>query len=170
MTNKTSVGDVWAVLLMQSALALSACSGGTEAPEQQQRETVVATSAPNGPPPPPSVPAGEVAGHLAKADPAAGKQLFEARCAVCHSLTPGQGATIGPHLAGVVGRDVAGQAGFAYSPALKKHGGAWNPQALDAFLAQPQVVAPGTMMAFPGLPHVTDRANLIAYLQGVGGK
>lgn len=169
MTNKTSVGDVWAVLLMQSALALSACSGGTEAPEQQQRETVVATSAPNGPPPP-SVPAGEVAGHLAKADPAAGKQLFEARCAVCHSLTPGQGATIGPHLAGVVGRDVAGQAGFAYSPALKKHGGAWNPQALDAFLAQPQGVAPGTMMAFPGLPHVTDRANLIAYLQGVGGK
>jgi cytochrome c len=167
--NKTSVSAVWAVLLMQPALALSACSGGTEAPEQQQRGTVVATSAPNGPPPP-SVPAGKVAGLLAKADPAAGKQLFEARCAVCHSLIPGQGATIGPHLAGVVGRTVAGQAGFAYSPALKKHGGAWNPPALDAFLAQPQMAAPGTMMAFPGLPQATDRANLIAYLQGAGGK
>lgn len=166
--SKTSVSAVSAILLMQSALALSACSGGTEAPEQQQREAAAAASAP--PPPSPSVPAGDIAGDLATADPAAGKQLFAARCAVCHSLTPGQGATIGPHLAGIVGRDVAGQAGFAYSPALKKRGGAWSPQALNTFLKQPQAVAPGTMMAFPGLPQVTDRANLIAYLQGAGGK
>ena len=45
-------------------------------------------------------------------DPAHGKQLFAARCGLCHSAGPGVGeAGQGPPLAGVVGRKAASAAG-----------------------------------------------------------
>ena len=75
---------------------------------------------------------------------------------------------MGPHLNGVVGREVAAVAGFSYSPAMVEHKAEapqWTPEALQEFLTNPKAVVKGTKMAFAGLPKVEDRANLVAYLQ-----
>lgn len=103
---------------------------------------------------------------FASADAGAGEKVF-GKCKSCHKID-GSDAT-GPHLNGVVGRAVAASGGFAYSDAMAAHGGAWDPATLDAFLANPKGVVPGTKMSFAGLPKVQDRANLIAYLQSLGG-
>lgn len=101
---------------------------------------------------------------LAGADPQAGQTVGK-KCASCHTFEPGGAARIGPNLAGVVGRKVAGEAGFAYSPALQQHGGTWTADRLNSFLAKPSKEVPGTKMTFAGLPDAKERANLIAYLQ-----
>jgi cytochrome c len=101
---------------------------------------------------------------MASADAAAGEKVF-AKCKACHKID-GSNAT-GPHLDGVVGRAVASVADFTYSDGMKEHGGEWTPEALSTFLHNPKAAAPGTKMAFAGLPKATDRANLIAYLQTV---
>jgi len=99
---------------------------------------------------------------LASADPAAGEKVF-AKCKACHKLD-GADST-GPHLNGVVGRQVASIDGFNYSDPMKAHGGDWTPEALQEFLTSPKSVVKGTKMTFAGLPKVEDRANLIAFLQ-----
>lgn len=110
------------------------------------------------PPPPPS--AAEV---LAQGDAARGQDVF-VRCQACHKLDDTNG--IGPHLDGVVGRAKASVPGFAYSGALRAMADqSWTPENLDAFLINPRGYAPGTKMAFAGLPDAQDRADLIAYLQ-----
>ncbi len=43
-----------------------------------------------------------------------------------------------PDLYGIVDRPVASAPGFAYSAAMKAHGGNWTPQALNTFLANPK--------------------------------
>lgn len=103
---------------------------------------------------------------LASADAAAGEKVF-GKCKACHKVD-GANAT-GPHLNGVVGRPVASVADFSYSDGMKAHGGDWTPEALEAFLTNPKGVVPGTKMSFAGLPKVEDRANVIAYLQSLGG-
>ena len=45
------------------------------------------------------------------------------------------------------------------------HGGDWTPEALDAFLANPKGVVPGTKMSFAGLRKDDEIADLIAYLK-----
>lgn len=108
----------------------------------------------------------DFAALMASADPAAGEKVF-GKCKSCHKLDGTKGT--GPHLDGVVGRPVASVPDFAYSDAMKAHGGNWEPEPLQAFLSDPKGVVPGTKMTFAGLPKAEDRANLIAYLQTVGG-
>ncbi len=103
---------------------------------------------------------------LASADPAKGEKVF-GKCKSCHKVD-GSDST-GPHLNGVVGRAVASVAGFGYSDALKAVGGTWDPAQLDKWLTSPKGFAPGTKMGFAGLPKAEDRANLVAYLQSLGG-
>ncbi|WP_413869748.1 c-type cytochrome [Albidovulum sp.] len=103
---------------------------------------------------------------LAAADAAAGEKVF-GKCKACHKVD-GTNAT-GPHLNGVVGRPVASVADFSYSDGMKAHGGDWTPEALNEFLTNPKGVVAGTKMSFAGLPKVEDRANVIAYLQSLGG-
>ena len=102
----------------------------------------------------------------ASADAAKGEKVFS-KCKACHKID-GTNAT-GPHLDGVVDRAVASVAGFGYSDPMVAHGGDWTPEALDAFLANPKGVVPGTKMSFAGLPKVEDRANIVAYLASLGG-
>jgi cytochrome c len=100
------------------------------------------------------------------ADAQRGEELF-GRCAVCHTVEQGQ-HRMGPSLAGVVGRPAASAEGFSYSPAMQAHGEAGavvDPDALDAFLADPRGVVPRTRMAFPGLKDDADRADVIEYLK-----
>jgi len=97
------------------------------------------------------------------ADPAKGKALF-ARCAICHAVEPGRNK-LGPSLAGMFGRKAGTVPGFTYSPAMKSSKIVWDDKTVDAFIAKPTAVVPGTRMAFPGLSGPADRANLIAYLR-----
>lgn len=102
---------------------------------------------------------------LASADAAAGEKVF-GKCKACHKID-GSDST-GPHLNGVVGRNVASVAGFNYSDGMKAHAAeapVWTPDALQHFLTNPKTAAKGTKMTFAGLPKVEDRANLIAYLE-----
>lgn len=96
-------------------------------------------------------------------DAQAGAQSFLV-CSACHGNQPGSAALIGPNLWSIVGRPVAAAEGFDYSPELKAHGGEWTAERLDAFLANPMEVVPGTRMGFVGVTEPTERANLIAYL------
>lgn len=98
---------------------------------------------------------------LASADAAAGEKVF-GKCKSCHHLDGTEAA--GPHLNGVMGRDIASVAGYTYTGALTELPGNWDPQPFSEFLTNPAGYAPGTKMAIK-LPKPEDRANLIAYLQ-----
>lgn len=100
---------------------------------------------------------------LASADPAAGEKVF-GKCKACHKLDGTDGT--GPHLNGVVNREKAASAGYAYSDMLMSmKPDTWTPENLNAFLANPKTYAPGTKMVFAGLPKIEDRADLVAYLE-----
>ncbi|AJE48920.1 c-type cytochrome [Celeribacter indicus] len=103
---------------------------------------------------------------LASADASAGEKVFN-KCRACHKLDGSNGT--GPHLDGVVMRAVASVDGFAYSDGMVSHGGDWTPDALNEFLADPKGIVPGTKMSFAGLNKIEDRADVVAYLQSLGG-
>ncbi|SFG82097.1 cytochrome c [Palleronia marisminoris] len=103
---------------------------------------------------------------FASADAGAGERVF-GKCRACHNID-GSNAT-GPHLDGVVDREVGAVAGFNYSGALSEHFDVWTPENLSTFLQNPRGTASGTTMSFAGLSSIEDRANVIAYLQSVGG-
>lgn len=88
-----------------------------------------------------------------------------AKCSACHSADPKIKSTLGPNLAGVIGRPAATQAGFRYSPAFQKAKFTWTREKFEAFLASPQTVLPGNRMAFSGLKSAEDRAALSCALE-----
>ncbi len=104
---------------------------------------------------------------LASADVAKGEKVFK-KCAACHKLEDGANGT-GPHLYGVVDRAIGGIDGYGYSSAMAGFGGNWDAETFNAFLTAPKKYISGTKMSFNGLKKDTDRANLIAYLQTIGG-
>src|SRR5271166_374528 len=99
----------------------------------------------------------------ASGDPEKGKVQF-AKCSICHTTEAGKNK-IGPSLAGIVGRQSATAPSFSYSDAMKKLDQVWDEKNLDAYLAAPRQVVPGTKMIFAGLKADQDRADLIAYLE-----
>jgi cytochrome c len=102
---------------------------------------------------------------LASASVADGETLFR-NCRACHALEPGVHGT-GPALHGIVGRPVQFYDDFNYSGALIEVADVWEPETLNNFLENPQDYAPGTTMGYNGMRSVTDRANLIAYLDSI---
>ena len=102
--------------------------------------------------------------HHASANDVSGQHVFEARCAVCHSVTRSGGASIGPHLFGVVGRKAGTLPGFAYSPAMKRSGIVWSEANLKRYIADPRVVVPGNAMPFAGMHNQAQVDALVAYL------
>lgn len=103
---------------------------------------------------------------LASADAAAGEKVAK-KCASCHSFDEGGGNKVGPALYGVAGRTIGSADGFGYSDALGSHGGTWDYESLNGFLADPKGWAPGTSMSFNGISKEGDRADLILYLKSV---
>jgi cytochrome c2 len=99
----------------------------------------------------------------AAGDPAAGKAVFQATCAICHAVQAGQNK-IGPSLFGVVGRKTGSVSGYNYSPANKGANLTWDAATLDKYLESPRTVVPGTKMPYAGLKDAGKRADLIAYL------
>jgi cytochrome c len=101
----------------------------------------------------------------AVAAPPSGSDVFEQRCAVCHSLKPAP-AKMGPPLAGVVGRKAGTLSGYAYSNAMKTSGITWSAATLDAYLKAPNKTVPGTKMLV-GASDAGQRAAVIQYLASV---
>lgn len=117
---------------------------------------------------PPEDPVALFAAAWAVADPVAGEGEFRS-CSACHAVEAGVNR-VGPYMHGVVGRPVNAAVGFnGYSGELEKYAEAWTPENLNLFLLNPDNFAPGTSMNFGGIDDAQDRANLIAWLDGLDG-
>ncbi|GAB3765383.1 c-type cytochrome [Ramlibacter monticola] len=101
----------------------------------------------------------------AEGDAAAGKLLYAARCAACHSL---QFNGVGPTHKNLIGRRAGTAAGYDYSAALKQATVVWDPSSLLRWLADPETFIPGQRMSI-SIPDAQQRADIVAYLQLVAG-
>ncbi len=94
-----------------------------------------------------------------------GAEVFRA-CAVCHTLTPDDGARAGPTLHGVFGRRIGTAPGYAYSGALRGLDIVWTPQTVsELFEFGPDAYTPGSRMPEQRVTSAEDRAALIKFLQ-----
>jgi cytochrome c len=111
----------------------------------------------------------------ANADPAvyAGQDIYKKKCYVCHDVRKERINRAAPSLYGVVGRKAAGMPNFPYTEAMKiaaEDGLVWDEKTIDAFLANPQALIPGTaMVKEAALPKKEDRTAMIAYLKSLKG-
>lgn len=86
-------------------------------------------------------------------------------CAACHSLQPDVHLS-GPSLANRWGRRAATLPDFGrYTDALKKSEIVWDETTLYAWIANPQVMVPGTTMTFRGIENTKTREELVAFLR-----
>ena len=110
----------------------------------------------------------ELADLLRVADPAIGQRKF-GRCSACHTIGAGGPNLAGPNLAGIYGKGLAqGSPRFGYTAALLAAAGQnqrWDAATLDAWLADPKALVPGTSMRFEGVADPLDRADIIAFLR-----
>ena len=96
-----------------------------------------------------------------------GERAYQ-KCYSCHSLEPGRNDLEGPTLHGVVGRRIAAEAGFAYSPAMRRfaeRNPRWTPELLERLIADPEALVPGTSMNFHGMADAKERSDLVGYLR-----
>ena len=100
---------------------------------------------------------------MAEGDAKKGAKVFR-KCKACHVVESEQNR-VGPHLVGLVGRDVASVEGFRYSEALQELGGQWTEDRLNEWLEDSKGMAPGNKMAFAGLKDEEDRAAVVAYIE-----
>jgi cytochrome c len=94
------------------------------------------------------------------------RRAFEP-CRACHALTADAGVKPGPQLSGLIGRPVAGDPAFDYSPAMRAgraQGHVWTRERLDLFLADPQEMYPGQWMGSPAIRDAQARADLLCVL------
>lgn len=75
-----------------------------------------------------------------------GRQIFESRCASCHVGSPPSAATLGPNLAGIVGRKAGRGSSGVHSRAMTESGIVWSRDSLRRFLSNPGREVPGTIM------------------------
>jgi cytochrome c len=95
-----------------------------------------------------------------------GAALF-APCRACHSLDPAAKVMPGPNLAGLIGRKVAGDPAFDYSPVLRQareEGRIWTREALEAFLADPEAMFPAMWMSAQGIRDAAERKALARFI------
>ena len=109
----------------------------------------------------------DYAALVASADLGKGEKVFS-KCKACHKMAEGENG-VGPHLWGVVGRDIGSVGEYAYGDFLASAEGDWELENLSAFLENPKGWAPGTKMSFAGLKKPEDRVNLIAWLNEADG-
>ena len=103
---------------------------------------------------------------LASADIEAGIKVAK-KCTACHEFNADGKNKTGPMLWNIVDASKGMKDGFNYSDALVGMGGAWDYNALNAFLYKPKAYIKGTKMNFAGLKKPSDRANMIAYLRSL---
>ena len=95
-----------------------------------------------------------------------GAEMFEP-CRTCHALNPAANAMAGPNLAGLIGRRVAGDPDYDYSPVFRQTretGAVWSRDRLDRYLAGPERMFPGTWMSWPPTTDPAERKALVDFL------
>lgn len=90
-----------------------------------------------------------------------------AQCKACHSVERGGKSGIGPNLFAIGGKIAGTTPGYAYSPAMKSLRKRWDRTNLDAYLANPKGVVPGTKMMTPGVTDAKKRKDLVDYLMAL---
>lgn len=107
-----------------------------------------------------------IAPFIEKADIKNGELIFKAKCTQCHVINnTGKHGALGPNLLGVVSRNIASAASYAYSSAFKKNKElSWTDENLSSYLYKPAKFIRGTKMSFAGLRKDQDRGDVIAYL------
>ena len=103
---------------------------------------------------------------LASAAAADDGALFES-CRACHSLDPSAKVMPGPNLSGLIGRKVAGDPVFDYSPVLQQardEGRVWTLEALERFLADPEAMFPAMWMSAQGIRDAAERKALARFI------
>jgi cytochrome c len=101
------------------------------------------------------------------ADAANGQKVFR-QCQACH-VPDSEQNRVGPHLVGIIGRPAGSVEGFKYSPAMVESGIVWDQTTIADYLADPKQYINGNRMAFAGLRKPEDIADVIAYLESLGG-
>ncbi|KQM21358.1 c-type cytochrome [Novosphingobium sp. Leaf2] len=139
------------LLVMCAALSVSGCGRG----KTDDRDARLRQAGPN--------PSFAALMRVASAD--AGAAKF-GQCAACHTIEDGGMDRGGPNLFGVFKKPFAtNSASFGYTAALSKAGGVWDEKTLNAWIAGPSALVPGTSMQFAGVSDPLDRADIIAYLR-----
>ena len=90
------------------------------------------------------------------------------KCVSCHMIGDDAKNRVGPHLNGIIGREIGAIANYKYSKAMVRYAATakiWSEENLAAYLENPRKLVKGGRMAFAGLRKETDRANVIAYLK-----
>ncbi|MEM9502026.1 MAG: cytochrome c family protein [Pseudomonadota bacterium] len=105
--------------------------------------------------------------NMEETTPLAGEKVY-AKCASCHTITPGGANGVGPNLHAIMGAPIAGKEGFAYSSALIEKGGVWDWEAMNEWLKSPRSYAEGTKMSFAGLSKIEDRAAVALFMNMAG--
>jgi cytochrome c len=95
-----------------------------------------------------------------------GQEVFEKRCAGCHSLDEDKE---GPRLRGIFGKKAGSVSTFKYSDALKASNVTWDAPSLDQWMADPEKIIPNSDMFFR-VPQARERTDVIAYLQTLSDK
>ena len=114
---------------------------------------------------------------FAQGDAAAGRIIFNQKCASCHTMSADPAnSPNGPNLFGVIGRRAGVVRGWVYSPALRASGNEfhprgraylfWSEENLDNWLADPKVFVPGSRMDLK-MPDPAERADVIAYMRSM---
>ncbi len=106
-----------------------------------------------------------IAAPAPRGDPVRGERVYQS-CLSCHSLSPREQYS-GPSLHALIGRPIASEPDFDYTPALRALAARekrWTPALLDRFMANPGKVAPRSNMTMFALPNARERADLIAFL------
>jgi cytochrome c len=88
-------------------------------------------------------------------------------CRACHSLDPAERGLPGPNLSRLIGRAVAGDSEFDYSPVLRKardEGLRWDAKRLETFLSDPAAMFPGLWMSMRGIEDAAERQALVRFL------
>jgi cytochrome c len=110
----------------------------------------------------------------AAGDATRGARIFQ-MCVSCHTVDPAEAGNRlpGPALVGVFGRAAGALVSFPdYSDhmiAAGQRGLVWDASTIDAYVADPMSLVPGTTMNFTGIADANDRADLVAYLRRANG-
>lgn len=131
----------------QRGFSIAVADGGVKTAVVEKKEEVI-----------------DIAALMAAADPVKGAKTAK-KCFACHTVDKDGANKTGPNLWNIVGRDIAGHAGYKYSSAMTEHGGTWSYEELFAFLKKPKKYISGTKMSFNGFKKPQDIANVVAYLR-----